>query len=166
MRRHLVSPYSAGLVGWGPVINNCKAALLPVQNLSDGTLSWDVSRWSPIQQTGLAINHYCVEALGMRGVVGTGGIDPVGEASTALMIRSLTHSMASKVIATNFVSYFTRQNLNSIMTHSMITIMAAPLQFGRVTESLRDHRLPKTMTQMFQDHHSVLKPDRVEEWVL
>lgn len=136
-------------------------ALLPVQNTSDETLSWDVSRWPPLQQTGLTINHYCVQALGMPGAVGTGGIDPACEVSTALMIRDLSHSIAFKVLVVSFASFFTSQNPNSTTTPWMIIKMAALLQYTRVAGSLVDQTPPTRMTLMFQGHPGVLQ---LEGW--
>lgn len=61
---------------------NCRVALLPVQNSSDGSLAYDVSRYMSIWSVGRGINHYCVEALGMPGVQGTGGIESTGKIVT------------------------------------------------------------------------------------
>lgn len=63
-----------------PVIDataGCRIALLP-QNYADGTMSWDTSRYIGLQAIGLQITHYCIEAMGMIGAEGSGGIDPAG----------------------------------------------------------------------------------------
>lgn len=53
--------------------------MFPVENSSDGSLSYDISRYLGIQSVGLGISHYCVEALGIPGLQGTGGIDATGD---------------------------------------------------------------------------------------
>lgn len=41
-------------------------------------MSWDTSRYVGLQATGQQIKHYCVQAMDMTGVEGSGGIDPAG----------------------------------------------------------------------------------------
>lgn len=57
---------------------DCRVALFPVENSTDGSLSYDVSRYLSIQSVGFGISHYCVEAMGIPGLQGTGGIDSAG----------------------------------------------------------------------------------------
>lgn len=56
----------------------CRVALFPTITSADG-LSYDVSRYVSIQSVGYGIDHYCVQALNMPGVQGTGGIDSAGK---------------------------------------------------------------------------------------
>ena len=56
--------------------------MFPVLNSSDGSLSYDTSRYRSLQSVGYRINHYCVQALGMPGLppgAGSGGIDIAGK---------------------------------------------------------------------------------------
>ena len=57
----------------------CRIALFPTLNSTDGTLSYDLSHYPSIQSVGYATNHYCVQALNMPGIPGTGGIDSAGK---------------------------------------------------------------------------------------
>ena len=70
---------------------DCRVALFPVENSTDGSLSYDVSRYLSIQSVGFGISHYCVEALGIPGLQGTGGIDSTGEivAPTSAVSRNV-----------------------------------------------------------------------------
>ncbi len=61
---------------------DCRIALLPVLNTTDGSLSYDVSRYVGIKSSGAGVAHYCVEALGLPGVQGLGGIDSTGNIVT------------------------------------------------------------------------------------
>ena len=60
---------------------DCIVALFPVEDATDGSLSYDVSRYLGIQSVGFGIAHYCIEALGIPGLqgTGTGGIDSTGK---------------------------------------------------------------------------------------
>jgi len=91
----------------------CRVALFPVL-ATDGTLSYDISRALSVQGIGYGISHYCPEALGIPGLVGSGGIDSAGR--HLALISSRPRSPISKAITTNSVSSFTRQNPSSRMT--------------------------------------------------
>lgn len=92
----------------------CIAALFPVENSTDGSLSYDVSRYQSLQSVGFGISHYCVEALGIPGVQGTGGIDTTGKV-VAPRIAELTHPFPKATIE-NSVSSFTSHDPNSQTT--------------------------------------------------
>lgn len=92
-------------------IAGCRVALLPVQNLT-GSLSYDLSRYLGIQSVGRGINHYCVEALGMPGVTGTGGIDSAGQI-VAFRKREKSRLPGHKATTENFASSSTRHYRNS-----------------------------------------------------
>ena len=92
---------------------DCIVALFPVES-SDGSLSYDVSRYLGVQSVGLGINHYCVEALGIPGVQGTGGIDSTGKIG-APGNQGLTHPFYEATTEIS-VSSFTRQDPNSQTT--------------------------------------------------
>ena len=92
----------------------CRVALFPVENSSDGSLSYDVSRYLSIQSVGSGIAHYCVEALGIPGLEGTGGIDSTGKIAVPRN-QGPAHPFY-KEITESSVSSFTRHDPNSKMT--------------------------------------------------
>jgi len=91
----------------------CRVALFPVL-ATDGTLSYDVSRYLSIQGIGYGNSHYCAEALGIPGLVGSGGIDSTGRYLALTVSRP--RSPTFKAITINSVSSCTRQNPSSRMT--------------------------------------------------
>ena len=90
---------------------SCIVALLPVESSYDGSLSYDVSRYLGLQSVGMGVTHYCVEALGIPGLQGTGGIDSTGKIA-APGNKGPTHPF-HKAITETSVSYFTRHDPNS-----------------------------------------------------
>lgn len=103
-------------------IPGCRVALLPVLT-ADGTLSYDVSRYLSIQSVGNGISHYCVEALGIPGLDGSGGIDSTGRYLAPVRFRP--GSSIFKAIMISSVSFFTHQNPSSRMTQWIITESAS-----------------------------------------
>lgn len=69
-------PLKFGILANAP---NCAAAVLPLQHV-DGTVEeWDTSRYVPIAQVGGMIIHHCVDAMGLPGIGGFGGVEPIGK---------------------------------------------------------------------------------------
>lgn len=93
---------------------DCRVALFPVENSTDGSLSYDVSRYLSIQSVGFGISHYCVEAIGIPGLQGTGGIDSAGYIVAPRDKRSAYPFY--KAITENSVSSFTRHYPSSKTT--------------------------------------------------
>lgn len=56
---------------------SCQIALLPIFALG-GQQSWDTARYRTILAPGQLIRHHCVEALGIPGLQGSGGMEAAG----------------------------------------------------------------------------------------